>query len=170
MDNWVSVPTYPSFTNLERLGNNDDQNKPVLLMKDDQIKQICCGCFHSLIYKKNGELLVFCRHDDGQLGLGNKKNGELWSFGHNCLGQLGQLALGNKEDINKPVLLCRDPSIKFIMDKNVELIWNPDNHTYYPKQFKDKIYYLILFLKRNQIQTGLKIPKFVIFEIIKLID
>ena len=52
------------------LGNNENQNIPILLMKDDQIKQICCGSFHSMIYKKNGELLVFGYNYYGQLGIG----------------------------------------------------------------------------------------------------
>jgi hypothetical protein len=36
--------------------------------------------------------------------------------------------------------------------------------------FKEAVYTFLLCMKRNQRQTGLKIPKFVLFEIIKVID
>jgi len=45
--------------------------------------------------------------------------------------------------------------------------WNSNDHIKYPIKFKKSINVFILCLKRNQTKTGLRIPKFVIFEIIK---
>ena len=56
------------------LGNNEDQNKPVILMQDEGISQIVCGDFHSMILKKNGDLFVFGRNESGQLGLGDNED------------------------------------------------------------------------------------------------
>ena len=39
------------------LGNNNDQNKPVLLMKDDQVKDIFCGHVHTLFVK--GKIIIY---------------------------------------------------------------------------------------------------------------
>ena len=41
------------------LGNNKDQNSPVLMMVDPEIKLIDCGVHFTLIYKKNGDLFAF---------------------------------------------------------------------------------------------------------------
>ena len=41
------------------IGNIKNQNKPVLLMKDEKISQICLGGNHSMILKENGDLLSF---------------------------------------------------------------------------------------------------------------
>ena len=49
------------------LGNNDTHNKPVFLMKDATINQICCGLDHSMIFKQNGEIWVFGFNAFGQL-------------------------------------------------------------------------------------------------------
>jgi len=51
------------------LGHNIDQNKPVLLMKDELIKKICCGERHSMILTKDAQLLVTGSNIQGQLGL-----------------------------------------------------------------------------------------------------
>ena len=66
-DNWVnygssfvSNPSY--FLILEGLGHEQDQHSPVLLLKEEPIKMICCGGGHSMILKANGELVVFGRN------------------------------------------------------------------------------------------------------------
>ena len=44
-------------------------NIPTLLMNDKNIRNIICGEYHTMIYKDNGDLLVFGRNYYGQLGL-----------------------------------------------------------------------------------------------------
>ena len=127
------------------LGHNNHINKPTLLMQDPTIKSICCGYSHSMILKENGELFVFGGNSYGQLG-----------FGHN-------------NAINKPTLLMTNKTINFHQIQQTSIIWNHNNHTFYPKEFKERIYTFTLYLKRNQVNTKLKIPKFVLFEIIKYI-
>jgi len=114
-------------------------------MQDPTIKSICCRFYHSMILKENGELFVFGGNSYGQLG-----------FGHN-------------NTINKPTLLMTNKTINFHQIQQTSIIWNHDNHTFYPKEFKERIYTFTLYLKRNQVNTNLKIPKFVLFEIIKYI-
>ena len=62
-----------------------------LLMNDKNIKNIIRGTNHSIIYKNNGDVLV---------------------FGYNCYGQLG---LTHNKDVSKPTLLMNDKYIKNII-------------------------------------------------------
>ena len=73
------------------LGDNQNRNKAELLMTDPEIKQIICGCHHTMIWRNNGDVLV---------------------FGYNGYGQLG---LGDSQNRNKPELLMTDPEIKQII-------------------------------------------------------
>ena len=41
------------------LGDNQNRNKPELLMTDPEIKQIICGGYHTMIWRNNGDVLVF---------------------------------------------------------------------------------------------------------------
>ena len=57
------------------LGQNVISQKiPVLLINNILIKEICCGNYHSMIYKKNGDIFVFGQNGFGQLGLGHTNN------------------------------------------------------------------------------------------------
>ena len=60
-------------------------------MTDPEIKQIICGGYHTMIWRNNGDVLVFGYNYDGQLGLGDNQNR------------------------NKAELLMRDPEIKQII-------------------------------------------------------
>ena len=43
-------------------------------MTDPEIKQIICGGRYTMIYRNNGDVLVFGANQDGQLGLGDNQN------------------------------------------------------------------------------------------------
>jgi len=47
--------------------------------------------------------------------------------------------------------------------------WSPDMHFYYPNSFKKSVLTLLKVLKKIEFETGLRIPKFVKFEIFKKI-
>lgn len=176
--------------------DKDNRNKPTLLMNDIKIKMISCGLFHSMIYKQNGDLLVFGYNWEGQLGLQDNnnrykptllvndlniklthccmfhsvvytQNGDLFTFGRNDMGQLG---LGDNKNRHKPTFVLNDPSIIRINDKIMDFDWSPDSHKWYPNKFKDNIILLYKCLKQYKILTGVKIPKFIIYEIIKFIS
>lgn len=173
------------------IGNNIDQYKPIILMKDKNIKQICCNIsHHSMILKANGKLLIFGANYQGQLGFpfeegpcrGNYmehqympiillKDDSIQMIA--CIGNSGELFVfgtGNESDkpnIDIPTLLIKNPTLKIIMNSQLNIIWSPNNHINYPKDFQDSVLCLLLYLKRNQIRTRLKIPRFVIYEIIK---
>ena len=70
---------------------NSNIKIPTLLMNDRTIRNIVCGGYHTIIYKDNGDVLV---------------------FGHNKYGQLG---LGHNNNIYIPTLLINDKSIKNIV-------------------------------------------------------
>ena len=176
------------------LGHTNNVCKPTLLMHDPEIKLICSGFDHSMVLKNNGDLLVFSDNEYGQLGLENNKdkmiiptllmndntienihcgadhsmilknNGELYVCGDNEYGQLG---LGHKENVFKPTLLMTNKTIKFYNSMPTQ--WTSENHKNCAPSFKQRIIAFVLFLKRNQMKTGLKIPKFVLFEIIKFV-
>ena len=40
-------------------------------MTDKNIKNIICGTYHTIIYKDNGDVLIFGDNEYGQLGLGH---------------------------------------------------------------------------------------------------
>ena len=50
------------------MGNNDDQNVPVLLMEDKEIKSVQCGSFSTFILKKDGKVYCFGNNSLGELG------------------------------------------------------------------------------------------------------
>ena len=98
-----------------------DVNVPTLLMTDKIFRDIICGEYHTIIYRDNGDILVFGSNEFGQLGLNNnnkytniniltllmndknirnitcgrqhtiiyKDNGDVLVFGSNYYGQLG---------------------------------------------------------------------------------
>jgi alpha-tubulin suppressor-like RCC1 family protein len=122
------------------LGNCDENMSNVLMINND-IKTICCGLRHTLIYKYGlGELYIFGSNEYGQLGLGDFQNrniptllmtdkniksvhcgerhtliykttGELYVFGCNRHYELG---LGDYINRCVPTLLMLDKSIKNI--------------------------------------------------------
>ena len=55
------------------LGDFNNRNKPTLIMRDKEIRQIVCGERHTFILKESKELFAFGRNDFGQLGLGDYK-------------------------------------------------------------------------------------------------
>jgi hypothetical protein len=111
-------------------------------MKDRDISQIACGYSHTAILKNNGEMYIFGRNDNRQLGLGHNKNKNV-----------PQLLMGNVSLIANTI-------------KKREQ-WDHQRHQFYGQLFRQRIMTFLLAHKRNQIRTGLRIPKFVLFEIIK---
>lgn len=134
-----------------QLGLDNDENEdeveikdlyqPMILMKDVLIRQIACGHDHTMILKENNKVLVFGCDDYGQLGL---------AYPH---------------IVNTPTLLMKN--VKKLQGNQPNIKWNPENHYRFSNKFKNSILYFLFVHKRNQINTGLKIPKFVLFEIFK---
>ena len=123
------------------LNHNDDQNKPILLMQKIPIRQITCGNHHTIILQENSNVLVFGCNDDGQLGLGHYKSQ------------------------NKPTKLIQNVALLSGYCANPK--WSSENHRQFGTTFRNRIHCFLLVHKRNQNNTGLKIPKFVLFEIFK---
>jgi alpha-tubulin suppressor-like RCC1 family protein len=177
------------------LRHNYDKNAPTLLMTDQSIQQISCGADHSIICKSNGEVYGFGYNNYGQLGLGHyqnknvptltiandhtnpinqiscgdnhtiilKCNGEIYGFGENTYGQLGLNIDANK--VNKPTLLAEN--VRTIFGTRSVTEWKPENHFRCMDLFKQKILAFLLCHKRSYSNTSLRVPKFVLYEIIK---
>jgi len=173
------------------LGHHRKQNKPQLLMRGEKIRQIACGGLHTIISKANHDVVVFGNNESGQLGLGHyrnqnkpqllmqgeeinqiacgknntiilKANHDVLVFGHNVTGRLG---LGHYQNQNKPQLL----SVKGTLLSGILIYseWSPEHHSVFLPHFQKSIYTFLLAHKRLSLRTGLKIPKFVLFEIFK---
>ena len=84
-------------------------------------------------------------------------------------GDLCVLGLGYNIDGNV-TLLMNDPSIIKINNQSISFEWSVINHKYFSDIFQTEISTLYKCLKRIQFSYGLKIPKFVIFEIIKFVN
>ena len=172
--------------------------KPLLLMNDLNIKEISCGGTHIFIYKYNGDLLVFGSNKHGQLGLNNfniintptllmnnirikniicgpfhtilyKDNGDLLIFGKNCKYFFGAIDTVDNDnaDLNIPTLLMNDKKIVSINGTSIFNKWSIENYRYLSIFEQQEIKTFYLCLKYIQNQTQLKIPKFIIYEILK---
>jgi len=56
------------------IGNKENQNKPVLFgMKREEVQEIACGTHHTMIAKKNGDILVCGSNREYQSGIEGKR-------------------------------------------------------------------------------------------------
>ena len=179
------------FSNKLGLGDIEDRTIPVLLMKDDLIDSFGLGWFFSVIYRKNGDLLGIGDNGLNQLGqqervvmrpsiimrdeeickvtcnftllLVYKRNGELHAFGSK------NRRVGVGEEKNDLLKFADIPLTLINGGRRQE--WSIDEHKNFPNQFREMIFLLICSLRRNcQNKTLPKIPKFVLFEIVKHCD
>ena len=152
-------------------GYIDNINVPTLLMNSKNIKMIYCSNHHSAILKNNNDLFICGRHyyhseriNKLMLLSVNSKNSGIYNsliYTHN-----GDLFIFDV----RSTLLLNDPSIIKINNQSTSFKWSPINHKYFHSSFKLSIKTMYNCLKRVQLLFGLKIPKFVIYEIIKLVN
>jgi len=162
-------------------------------MTDPEIEFIRCGRDFTFLYRKNGDLLAWGENSGGQLGLKDfetrkkptlvvndreiralscgyahtamhKKNGEVYVFGRNVAGELG---LNDMNDRNEPILLLTDKTISIMLTGNRKATWTPEHHSHFPSAFQNAIHTFVLALKRIRSSSGIRLPKFILFEIIK---
>jgi alpha-tubulin suppressor-like RCC1 family protein len=140
------------------LGHNENQNKPQLLMQGEEIHQIACGIYHTILL---GASLV----PEWQVGLearASKSCHDVLVFGDN---QCGQLGLGHNKTQNEPQLLLVQATLLSGILTYSE--WSPEYHSVFSPHFQAGIYTFLLVHKHLSLHTGVKIPKFVLFEIFK---
>jgi alpha-tubulin suppressor-like RCC1 family protein len=118
-------------------------SKFVPIEMDEPIVMVGCGNQHSIILSEQGNLYTCGYNINGQLGLGGNMIQYTFKF------------------------VLNDPSIIQINHNYRIIKWTPILHRYFPNIFKSEVNLLYLCLKRYQNQ--IKIPKFVIYEIIKYI-
>jgi hypothetical protein len=63
----------------------------------------------------------------------------------------------------------KDPTILIINGGKRYNEWETKEHIYYPLSFRKTVYAFVLFLKRFQKTNNLKIPRFLLYEIVKLV-
>ena len=101
-------------------------------MTDPEIKQIICGDYHTMIYRNNGDVLVFGYNSSGQLGLGDNQNR------------------------NKPVFLMNNINLKMINNTILtKVTWQKENYAKLLPTTKSRIFLFMLiryrFLKQYSI-------------------
>ena len=96
-----------------------------------------------------------------------KDDGSCFGFGANTF---NQLVLKEQEDIHEPKLLFEDEDLILIIGGEVKRTWRADEHHNYPLTFQRAVLALVLCLRRRKEETGLRVPKFILFEIIKWVD
>ena len=74
-----------------------------------------------------------------------------------------------RKSTNQPEKLDFQGEVQLMMGNSINWKWTPEKHKYENLIFKKRILYLLLYLKRKQRIWSVKIPKFVLFEIIKLV-
>ena len=171
-----------------QLGTEDFEDhleNPILSIKDKKIVSVCCGIEHSVILLEDGQILGFGavkglgmanNHSGSEIlepsllmkdntikriscgdyfTLVQTMNGDVFHFE----GEEGQNSIVNEN------LVMKNPSIKFIQQRNFIEEWKPENHQNCCKQFKEIVLNLLLCLKIQ----GIKVPKFVFFIIVRQI-
>ena len=168
---------------MERTAHNI--TTPTLLMKDEGIKSVACGSEHTMILKKNGQLMVLGRGISGELGLANiaeaptptflmeddqiekiacgyrhslifKKNGDLLAFGDNGHGALG---MKNTSKQNFPVVSMRGVRAAVVMgEQGNPVFWSFEDHYFFDQDFQNSIFVFLLSMKRT-LPSNLKLPK-----------
>lgn len=117
------------------------------MTKDEKIVEVKCGQNHTMIFKRDGEVLGFRLNNLGQIGIPKTQS---------------RLLL--------PQTLMKDYSISILLSgKKMLEEWNKENHRFFNKRFREIVFTLFLCLQRIKTQTGLKIPKVLIFLFIKKI-
>ena len=94
-----------------------------------------------------------------------KDNGDVLTFG---LNQSGQLGLGHNKNINTPTLSMNNLCIKSINGIDV-IHWSIENFKDLSILEQERIKIFYYCLKHIQNQTKFKIPKFVVYEILKFL-
>ena len=126
----------------------ESQLFPTRIFRGEKIDKVFCGGNHSSFLSKKGELFVFGRGADGELGLGDfscrseptllmkdegikkvrlgfkhslmlKESGDLLVFGSN---KYGQISLGELSRCNTPTKLMRDNQIRDVQVGQLFLI------------------------------------------------
>jgi alpha-tubulin suppressor-like RCC1 family protein len=160
--------------------NNFFQN--IKLSNNNKIAKISASFRHVVFLDEKGYVYTFGEGCFGQLGHGDQKDkyyptkidnidpvidiatgiyrtvlltehGEIYTFGE---GHYGQLAHGYCESLLSP--------------KKIDgfcLFWSPQVHKFYSEEFKKKVETFLLINKKQQ--KHLQIPRFIMYEIIKII-
>lgn len=167
------------------IDNYQNQYDPILLNLEStsKIKKICCEWTYSLILMENGEIWAFGTNYTGIMGprvltylkphLIFKKDDikDLWCSDNNCviIEDTGKLLILGCDNRYIPYIISEVKNLIFVLKTNVNIEWNLDRHLNYNIQFKNNTLFLLLLLKRFHKMTSIKIPRFVIYEIIKIL-
>ena len=94
-------------------------------MTDPEIKQIICGSYHTIIYRNNGDVLVFGCNEYGQLGLGDNQNR------------------------NKPVFSMNNINLKMMNNTILKKVpWQKENYDKLLQTTKSRIFLFMLIRYR----------------------
>ena len=168
----------------QRLGFADSKRRktPTLLLKDESIKQISTAYNHTLILKENGDVLGFGSNGNQKLVqskeitltpqtvLNESNLKQVFSTYHASffLNNDGSISMRGKfsEIDNKNHLLIQNSSIKYFNETQINE-WSPENHHLFSRSFKQSTLCFVCCLKRINQKYNLKLPKYLLFMIVK---
>ena len=75
--------------------------------------------------------------------------------------------LSKNSDYLRPTFLIKDTNISILVGGSGLLEWSADTHVHFGVDFKKRILHFVLCLRRIREKNGLRIPKWVLFIIIK---
>ena len=167
-----------------RLGYNNSSHirTPKLLMKDETIIKISTAYNHTLIFKKNGDVIGFGLSVSGRFLVNEEStfppkkimsDPKLKSVfcGYNgsfFLMQDGSLFFHGRinEKEYKNHLVISNNSIKFI-NHMIDSEWTPESHHLFSEFFKISVLSFVCCLKVLNKKYKIKVPKYLIFMIVK---
>ena len=145
-------------------GNTNNIATPHLLLKDPNIKDIYLGWYHTMIYKSNGEMWV-CGGSEFFFFNSN----QLIKF--HCSNFDGKLGVGHNKDQLNLVLMTTDNTIVSVNGESTSSRkWSPEIHKHFPESFKQGSLTFVFCLKQIYAEKSIKLPKYMIFEILKKVD
>ena len=160
------------------LGETSQVNTLTKLMTDKRLKTVCCGVFQTLLLLDDGQLLVQgfgsgASFRERRVLMKDKTIKRIACGDSYCLVERGE----------GEILLLRvditNPNRNLVVEKtllekaNVAILlqgkfwafeeWTPQNHSKFPKSFKERVINTLLCLKTKNI----RVPKYVLFIIFK---
>ena len=134
---------------MKQLGiqNYDNISQPTPLNFEKKIEKIVACAYHTILMTEEGEI---------------------YGFGDNGY---GQIALKSEiKNVKEPQIIMKNPNISIIVSKSAfNCDWSIETHSHFSFKFQIKILFFLNSLKYFQNKTKIKIPKFVVHEIIKFI-
>ena len=150
-------------------------------MKDESIKQISTAYNHTLILKENGDVIGFGSNENQKLVQSEETIAPKTILSGSNVKQVfccsgisfflyndGSLLMNGRisGEVFHSRLLLSNSSIKYFNETQINE-WSPVNHHLFSRSFKQSTHCFVCCLKRINQKNNLKLPKYLLFMIVK---